>query len=185
MQYTNIEMEILNLMTNELDTKYKKESYTSEDAAILKQASILRILLSNFIFSLPILILCIIISLIAPFLPKILMERSIDPPVSMNDYFSRVLTLAIGVTTLIIIIVLLATAIDYTRIKLDLLLGYKKTGSFKVIKIYTRGSIKTLRLSGNHRLRIKSNDTNFRAATGGIIQIERTATHRLLKYRIL
>lgn len=122
----------------------------------------------------------LIVSFIAPFLPPRYGGRW-NPPTNQQEYYDKQITGLIWITALIILGIIFIAL----RSTIDLKLGYKKTGDFKVTNILDLGPLKILILDNWRLFEIRKREDYFdKVRVGQQIQIKRTGTHRLINYHV-
>lgn len=124
--------------------------------------------------------------LLIPFLPPL--HRSYDfkwsLPTSIKDYFSQVkYGLLFGLA--IFVLALLSNFVSNIRTFFDRQLGFKKVGTFRVIKVWDLLSRKIVFFNNFHFLVLKQKDFGFDdIEVGQIAEVERTATQKLITFKL-
>ncbi|MDB5224232.1 MAG: hypothetical protein JWN83_2899 [Chitinophagaceae bacterium] len=124
----------------------------------------------------------IILGLVLALLPSKYTGRS---PQTLNEYIIYVKGWIIFVIILCLIVAVIIR-IKYWRIKYDIRKDYQKEGIFQIKRIINFGTFKILVLNNGHYLMLKSNSDKFYdIKSGQIIKVIKSATNKLLKYKIL
>ena len=170
----------------EYSTHYRKEHYESSELKDLtKDNSFKVMLIINLAWGMPIFLLFFLFSFF-PFIPHLKYGFGMENPSSFSDYIDIVGKGIFAGLVFIIVITTLTTLIDYIRIKIDVMLNYKKVGSFKVSKIKDLETSKVLYMSGGKKLKIDDSEYCFkRIKEEDIVEIQKTATNKLIKISIV
>ena len=174
-------------MTASIDKTYRKETleFNSQNP-VNKYYSITSIFLKNFVLTVPFLIIVFVLSFAAPFVPNLKYGYSGQRPVTFKGYISLVFKNDMYLLLIIFSIIFITSIIEYLRKRFDNNAGYIKVGNFEVTKILNRGYFKVIHLNNKQRLKIKNTDKRFdRLAVGQVIEIQKTASNKLISYKLL
>jgi hypothetical protein len=168
-------------MTTVIDKTYRKEklldwereNLTDKFSAFSLSKKSTWLTLGLIIFG-----LCIF-GFIIPFIPPRFSWGNWTPATTPGEYQFKLTNIWVAVPIMIISVFAYVNIIN----KIDLLLGTKRTASFKVTQVLNLGPIKILFMNGWRPFSIKARQPYFESAIQGqIITIKRTATFRLIDY---
>jgi hypothetical protein len=129
--------------------------------------------------------LLVISALLIPFLPPLRHYSSKwTEPASFGEYYGRIK----NVFYLFVIIfgfILVKDVLSNFRTLIDRRFGYKKIGIFEARSIWNLSTKKVVFLNNGHVFILNQKDNGFsQIKVGELLKIERTATHKLMGYRI-
>jgi hypothetical protein len=156
---------------------FTKEKFTDWERRSLKEKHSLKGLWAGLGL---LLLIGLIGASIFPFIPP-RYGGSWNPPTNQQEYTDKLTTGLFWMPTLMILTIVFIAL----RSTIDLKLGYKKTGDFKVTKIIDLGPIKILILDSWRLFKLRKREDYFdKVKQGQRIEIKRTGTHRLINYHV-
>ncbi len=171
-------------MVISVDKNYRKENLDKFNIQI--EYSLRLLFLRNFGSVLPIIILAFILSFTVPFVPHPTYGLGGKAPATFSDYTNKVFQIDYYFFLIMLAIIILNSFYEYLRAHFYNRAGYKKIGNFKVTKILNLGYLKIVHLNYGRKLKIKNADRYFdEFIVGQIVEIQRTASNKLLSYKVL
>ena len=175
-------------MTFPIDKNYHKEYIDYQHTLRIKYPlySLSSLLIINFGKSFISILLSIVLVFTAPLMPSPRYGYGIKVPATLNNYVLEVLDIFTALVVFFSTIIFIVSLTQYLRTHFEYKAGYIKTGSFKVTKITNRGDFKVVRLNSRRILKIENTNEDFRKLRmGQTIEIKKTASNRLIRYRLL
>jgi hypothetical protein len=165
-----------------IDRSYRKQQYLKKELENLAAQNAGPFFSIRPVVAVMAVLLLIVLSV--PYFPPRYGWGTWSPPNTVTSYVTRVKEITIMVLFLILFLSLM---ILFTRLrnKIDLRLGFKRTGNFEIVRVVSLGSTKVLSLSNRNLFFLKSGQLHFTTVKPKqIISLNRTGTFRLLDYVI-
>ncbi|HVX26421.1 MAG TPA: hypothetical protein VHB70_08775 [Parafilimonas sp.] len=170
-------------MTASVDKKYRKE-FDSRNY-LIRSSSFKALFIVNFIFSIPLILLVLIGRLVSPFILSSKYGYSGNAPKTFSEYLSQISSLPFYLL-IVLGLIIISTLIFYFRERFDNKAGYIKIGNFEVTKVKNQIGFNVVRFNNGQKLKIKNTDRDFdKFVVGQIVEVQRTASNKLLSYKIV